>query len=197
MIKTQPFRSIAPPLHIYQVPYSEYPNARELGRKWEELTSTFKHQNKTIQQRMEDAGVIAGSIEYFIAMQKTEDPRYQLFICEDARKIPQAMMLTKETNSEISVEYLVSCPWNIHPIGGIPNYPVKGAGTSLMMHVFQMAMEKGTSVELESYLSAQSFYEQLGFTHDNKKSRGETSHMYVLAERIAQIYPQYFPPQAC
>lgn len=155
---------------------------------WEQCAQTHISDNEAIQVQMSNAEATAGGIALRVAMQKQEDPRNKIYVSKDRNNNMQAIMQTKENDRSITIEHLVTCPWNIAPILELPNYPQKGAGTTLIMHVFKQAVKCSLNVELESYFITQPFYAKLGFSPDEKRSRGETIFMSITADRIRQIH---------
>ena len=181
-------------LQVRQILEGEYSRFASVADRWEILSSRALKTldpSSDIYGRMSDSSTVCLSL--FCKLQgPRKDSSIKFFISEDTNGTPQALAMTCFRSEEICVKFLASCPWNIAPIANVGNYPVKGAGTSLLLEIIRQASYERKGVFLESYALAKPFYEKFGFTAVSLASPNAVP-MSLSIEKICSLYPQYSP----
>jgi hypothetical protein len=135
-----------------------------------------------------DCGLICAQIETLLEGLSEKD-RIEIYLCEDLAGNHQAAMAIQVDASRVTIMELVTNPWNIaSPQGNLDTeHPVKGAGTSLVLQAIKRARELNTGVYLKALPLALKFYEKLGFSKVEEKSK-TTIPMILQAQKIRELY---------
>lgn len=183
----------------------EYAQFRSIATQWSNQTEgacRFLRENPQDYQQMFQSENICWGLSLPITKEDS-DPVTQCFISYKPAGVPQALMMTTEKNNTIHILYLATNPLNILSSTGDHkaliqkrgelNHPTKGSGTSLMNHIIQEALKKGSGLKLDADQSTKTFYERFGFIGPEAK---DSIPMHLSLEKIRSLYQQSSPSLA-
>ena len=169
-------------LSVSQVPLEDYDKVRKIATRWQSLAQKY-NKDKEYNEKMIDSQEICGRLATGITEEMRVDVCY-------LGNIQQAIIATFEEKDHIQIDLLASCPWNISPIEGIENFPVKGSATVLMWQVFQRALSQEKDVEVEAYQSSRGFYDRWGFVTKGEEDWPKNP-MIIEFKSLCKKYPEY------